>query len=59
MAVDPKSPAGGGCFILLGFLAGAAIGIATGQASQGAILGALAGIALAVIVWMVGRSRGR
>ena len=58
MQLDPKSSAGGGCLILLGFILGAAIGIARGEPSLGVLIGVGAGVLVAVLMWAVGRARG-
>lgn len=44
-----------GLLILVGFLAGSAIGIASGEPSLGAILGVMAAAILAVLLWWLKR----
>lgn len=59
MEPNLKSPAGGGCLIFAGFILGAAIGIAYGQASLGVLIGVAVGVILAAALWLKGRSGGR
>ncbi len=47
----------GGVFIAIGLTGGAIIGVLRGQGSAGMVIGLIAGIALAVIVWLVDRNR--
>ena len=54
-----KSPAGGGCLIFAGFILGAVIGIAYGQASLGVLIGVGLGVLLAIAVWLTGRRSDR
>jgi hypothetical protein len=53
---DPRSStAGGGAFIALGSLGGAAIGFLLGEATPGFLIGLTTGVALSVAVWLRGR----
>ena len=54
----PK-PIAGGFFLSLCIVVGLVWGASTGQAMRGVLLGTAAGLALAVIVWMVDRGRRR
>lgn len=45
----------GGSLLALAIVAGAAIGIAMGQPTIGALAGLAAGVALFLLVWLVGR----
>lgn len=47
----------GGFFIMLGALAGAAIGMVSGALLPGAVAGTLIGVAAALIVWLIDRRR--
>lgn len=58
MSLPARSPAGGGCLILAGFLIGAMVGIVRGQPSLGVLLGVSASALLLVILWLVGRRKG-
>ncbi|GAA4015730.1 hypothetical protein GCM10022280_13160 [Sphingomonas swuensis] len=57
MQIDPKTPAGGGCLIFLGFLAGATIGILKDEPSLGVIIGVAGGALVALLLYLVGRLR--
>lgn len=57
MAENRQSPAGGGIFIVLGIVAGVAVGKLYGQTSIGLIAGIAIGAAIATLMWW--RSRGR
>jgi hypothetical protein len=47
----------GGLFLMLAIVAGTIWGVATGQAMVGVLSGTGAGIAIAVLVWLVDRNR--
>ena len=47
----------GGALIALGAIGGAAAGFLMGEATPGFLFGAGAGIALAVLIWVVDRRR--
>lgn len=48
----------GGFLLILAIFAGFAAGVMTGQLMLGSVVGLAAGIALAVIVWLIDRRRG-
>ena len=53
---DPRpSSAAGGSLLALAIVAGAAIGIAMGQPTIGALAGLGVGILLFLLIWLVGR----
>jgi len=52
----PNSRAGG-CFLTLCILAGFPLGLAIGNPMKGILIGLGAGIALAVITWLIDRKR--
>jgi hypothetical protein len=56
-AAMPSSTRAGGCFLALCLLAGFPLGLALGNPMKGVLIGAAAGIALAVITWLIDRSR--
>ena len=56
--MTPK-PVAGGFFIFAAIIVGLVWGAATGQAMRGVLIGTLAGIALAVLVWLIERMRRR
>ena len=47
----------GGCFLTLCILAGFPLGVAIGNPMKGILIGTGAGIALAVITWLIDRRR--
>lgn len=53
-----RKPLAGGCFLTLCILAGFPLGLAIGNPMKGILIGTGAGIALAVIVWLLDRRRG-
>ncbi len=58
MATGPTStPAAGGCLLALAIVVGAAGGFYLGQPSAGLLIGGGAGALLAVLVWLLDRSR--
>jgi uncharacterized membrane protein len=57
MAENRQAPAGGGIFIVLGIVAGVAVGRLYGQTSMGLVGGIAIGAAIATSMWW--RSRGR
>jgi hypothetical protein len=48
----------GGCFLTLCILAGFPLGLAIGDPMKGVLIGTAAGIALAVLTWVIDRQRG-
>jgi len=53
---DPATRAGG-CFLTLFILAGFVGGLAMGNPMKGILIGTAAGVALAVLLWLVDRRR--
>lgn len=49
----------GGCFLTLCILGGAALGIERGNPMEGVLIGTTVGAALALLVWLGDRLRGR
>jgi hypothetical protein len=47
----------GGCFLTLCILAGLPLGLAIGNPMKGILIGTAAGIAIAVAIWLIDRSR--
>lgn len=54
-AMATRKPRAGGFLIFAAIIAGVVWGIATGQAMRGVLFGTIAGIALAVLLWLVDR----
>jgi len=52
-----RKPIAGGFFLSVLIIAGFVWGAVTGQAMRGILFGTLAGIALALILWLVDRRR--
>lgn len=53
---DPRpSSAAGGSLLALAIVAGAVIGVAAGQPTIGALAGLGVGVALVLLIWLVGR----
>ena len=48
----------GGIFLTLGILGGMIVGVATGDTMRGVLLGTAAGVALALVTWVIDRRRG-
>jgi hypothetical protein len=58
MGRDMRSKAkAGGCFLTICILAGFPLGLAIGNPMKGILIGTAAGIALAVITWLIDRRR--
>ena len=57
MSKPDKTPRAGGVLIAVTHLAGAVVGIAWRQPSLGVVAGLSAGIALALLVWLVDKRR--
>ena len=53
----PSKARAGGCFLTICILAGFPLGLATGNPMKGILIGTGAGIVLALITWLVDRSR--
>ena len=49
----------GGCFLTLCILAGFPLGLAIGNPMKGVLIGTAAGIAIAVVLWLIDRRRSR
>ena len=56
-AMARRNPQAGGILLMLGILAGFAIGVATGQLMLGTLAGTALGIAAALAVWLLDRRR--
>jgi len=52
-----RNTTAGGCFLTLCILAGFPLGLAIGNPMKGILIGTGAGIALALITWVIDRSR--
>ena len=48
----------GGCFLTLCIIAGVAAGLVIGNPMQGVLGGTAAGVAIAVLIWLLDRRRG-
>ena len=57
IAMKTRSTAAGGIFLSLGTIIGAVYGISRGQPIQWMLFGFGAGVALAILVWLVDRWR--
>ncbi len=57
MSKPDKTPRAGGALIAVTILVGAVVGIAWRQPSLGVVAGLAAGIALAVLVWLIDKKR--
>ena len=55
--MSTPTPRASGFFIAVAVIAGGVIGARLGQPSIGVLAGAAAGIALAVVLWLVDRKR--
>lgn len=53
----PSSTRAGGCFLTLCIIAGLPLGLAIGNPMKGVLIGTGTGIVLAVLTWLVDRSR--
>jgi hypothetical protein len=51
----PSKTRAGGCFLTLFILAGFPLGLALGNPMKGILIGTAAGIAFALIVWLIDR----
>jgi hypothetical protein len=49
----------GGCFLTICILAGFPLGLAIGNPMKGILIGTAVGIAVAVLTWLVDRTRRR
>jgi len=47
----------GGCFLTICILAGFPLGLAIGNPMKGILIGTAAGICLALVIWLIDRSR--
>jgi hypothetical protein len=56
-AMNQRSPQAGGCLLIAAIFLGTGIGIARGEPSIGFLAGLCAGVLLAVLVWLIDRSR--
>ena len=52
-----NAPAAGGCMLALGLIGGAIAGAMLGQPSKGFIVGGIAGVAVAVMLFLIDRRR--
>lgn len=55
----PSTARAGGCFLTICILAGLPLGLAIGNPMKGVLIGTGAGIALAVLTWLIDRTRRR
>lgn len=55
MQVSPSRA--GGCFLMICILAGFPLGLAIGNPMKGILIGTGAGIAIAVLTWLIDRRR--
>jgi len=53
----PSSTRAGGCFLTICILAGFPLGLAIGNPMKGILIGTGAGIALALVTWLIDRAR--
>jgi hypothetical protein len=53
----PSNAKAGGCFLTLCILAGFPLGLAIGNPMKGILIGTGAGIALALVTWLIDRRR--
>lgn len=53
----PSSTRAGGCFLTICIIAGFPLGLAIGNPMKGVLIGTGTGIVLAVVTWLVDRSR--
>jgi hypothetical protein len=53
----PIKPKAGGCLLTICILAGFPLGLAIGNPMKGILIGTGAGIALALIIWLIDRRR--
>jgi hypothetical protein len=53
--MNARATKAGGCFLTVCILAGAAGGVFFGNPMKGVLIGTAAGIALAVLLWLVDR----
>jgi uncharacterized membrane protein len=56
-AMARQNKIGGGCFLVVPMLIGFIAGMATGNAYRGVLIGTAIGIVLAVLIWLLDRSR--
>jgi hypothetical protein len=52
-----RNTTAGGCFLTICILAGFPLGLATGNPMKGILIGTAAGIAIAVVLWLIDRRR--
>jgi hypothetical protein len=53
----PSTARAGGCFLTISILAGLPLGLAIGNPMKGVLIGTGTGIALAVLTWLIDRTR--
>jgi hypothetical protein len=56
--MQKRATRAGGCFLTLFILAGFVYGLSIRDPLQGVLIGTAVGAALAILVWLVDRSRG-
>ncbi len=56
--MQSRSPRAGGFLLILGIFVGVIVGIWRGEPSLGFLIGTAAGIAAALLVWLVDRRTG-
>ena len=57
LAMRGSTTKAGGCFLTICILAGFPLGLAIGNPMKGILIGTGVGIALAVVTWLIDRSR--
>lgn len=57
--MNQRSPQAGGFLLIAAIFVGTGIGVARGEPSLGFVAGLAAGIALALLVWLLDRRRTR
>jgi len=57
-AMASRTTRAGGCFLMICILAGFPLGLAIGNPMKGILIGTGAGIAIAVLTWLIDRRRG-
>jgi len=53
----PRTPLAGGALIAIGAMGGTLVGASQGQVTAGFLIGLGAGVAIAIVIWLVDRAR--